>query len=133
MAMTNAERQQRWRERRATEQSAALAPVPDAPPRDPDELLLPAVEVTIGALKLGEPFQAAAQLARSLARTIDEAADPAAALRVLGPQLLKALESIGGSPAARAKMPAPPRPPSKVAQLRAAHWNSPAKRARRGA
>jgi hypothetical protein len=132
---SSAERMRRLRERRAEEHASALSPVPDAPPRDPDELLLPAVEVTIGALKLPESSGATAQLARVLASAIDAAADQATALRVLGPQLLKVIEALGGSPAARARMPARPAQrsaPSKLAQIRAAHMNSPAKK-RRGA
>lgn len=132
---TSTERMRRLRERRAVDQAAALAPVPDALPRDPDELLLPAVDVTIAALGLGEPYQAIAQLARVLAAAIDEARDQSAALRVLGPSLFKTLEALGGSPASRARMPArPQRPaPSRLAQLRAEHAASPAKRKRAGA
>lgn len=130
---TSTERMRRLRERTAAEQVAALSPVPGGSPRDPDELLLPSVEASIAALKLAEPFQGIAQLARLLAQRIDEAADRAVALRILGPQLHKVLESLGGSPASRARMPSgkPQRSaPSKVAQIRAAHWDSPAKRKR---
>ena len=133
---TSTERMRRLRERRAVDQAAALAPVQDAPPRDPGELLLPAAEATISALQLGEPYQAACAVLRTLARAIDEASDQATAFRVLGPQLLRALEAIGGTPASRAKMPAkaPQRSaPSKIAQIRAAHAQSPAKRKRAGA
>jgi hypothetical protein len=133
---SSAERMRRLRERRAADHAASLASVPDAPPRDPDELLLPAVEVTIEALKLPESSGAMAQLARVLAGTIDDARDQAAALRLLAPQLMKALEALGGSPAARARMPARPAQrsaPSKLAQIRSAHANSPAVKKRRGA
>lgn len=130
---TSAERMRRLRER----QRAALEPVPDAAERDPEELLAPAVETTLGALALGGRDAGIAQVARRLARAIDDAKDPAAALRVLGPQLHKALEALGATPASRARMPAAktPRqgPPSALAQLRAAHANSPAVRKRRGA
>jgi hypothetical protein len=129
---TSTDRVRRFRER----QAAKLAAVPDAAPRDEDELLLPAAEVTIAALGLGERDQAAAQVVRTLARTIDAAADPAAALRVFGPQLLKVLESLGGTPMARSRLPVkrPERPdrPNAIAQLRQAHMNSPAKRKRLG-
>jgi hypothetical protein len=130
--MTSTERSRRHRERRAEERAVALLPVPDATPRDPDELLLPSVEITLEALKVGEPFQGIAQLARLLAQQIDGARDQGAALRILGPQLLKALEAIGGTPASRARLPKPPQrsAPSKIAQLRAAHMASPAKRKR---
>lgn len=129
---TSTERMRALRERRA----AALAPVPGAAPRDPGELLLPAVEQSIEALRLGEPYQAAAQLARMLASAIDEASDQAVALRVLGPQLAKVLDSIGGTPASRVRLPqkAAQRPaPSRVAMIRNEHMNSPAKRKRAGA
>ena len=119
---TSTERMRRLRERRAAEHAAELAPVPDASPRDPDDCLLPAVEASIGALELGERDQAAAQLARRLAAVIDEAASPFAALRWLGPELLKCLESLGATPAARAKLPKPeaPRQPSQLDRLRSA-------------
>ena len=126
----------RLRERRAADQGAALSPVPGGSPRDADECLLPAVEATIAALGLGEPYQGIAQLARVLASAIDEAGDEAAALRVLGPQLRQALEQLGGTPSARARMPArpPQRPgPSRLSAIRNAHMNSPAKRKRMGA
>lgn len=126
----------RLRERRADEQAVALLPVPGAPPRDLDELLLPAVDVTLEALELGERFAGIAQLARVLASAIDEARDQATALRVLGPQLRQVLEALGGTPAARARMPAgkPQRSaPGKLSQIRNDHLNSPAKRKRRGA
>jgi hypothetical protein len=132
---TSTERMRRLRERRAAERDTALAPVPDAPPRDPDELLLPAAEATIAALGLGERDAAAAQVVRLLAAAIDDARDQFAALRYLGPELRKALEAIGGTPAARAKLPQKPpqrSAPSRLAQLRADHQNSPAKRKRAG-
>ena len=127
----------RLRERRAGERQAALMPVPGAPPRDPDECLLTACEQTIEALHLDDPpYQAMAAMLRVLARTIDEASDQAVAMRVLGPELRRLIEAVGGTPASRAKMPGKPQPraaPSKLAQLRAEHHNSPAKRKRRGA
>lgn len=134
---TSSDRMRRLRERRAAEQAAALSPVPDAAPRDPDELLEPAVEAAVGALRLGERDLGAVQLARVLARAIDEAADRATALRVLGPQLAKAIEALGGTPASRARQgrgePRRPERPNAIAQLRAAHLASPAKRKRLGA
>ena len=125
----------RLRERRAGERQAALMPVPGAPPRDPDECLLTACEQTIEALHLDDPpYQAFGAMLRVLARAIDEAADQAAAFRLLGPELRRLLEAAGGTPASRARMPQKPpqrSAPSKLAQLRAEHHNSPAKRARR--
>lgn len=112
-------------------------PVPGAPPRDPDDCLLPACEMTIAALHLDEPpYQAVGAMLRVLARAIDEASDQAVAMRVLGPELRRLLEAVGGTPAARAKMPVkrPERPgPSRLSQLRNEHVNSVAKRKRRGA
>ena len=136
MGTPRAERMRQMRERRAADHAAALAPVPDAVPRAPDELLLPAVEQSIEALQLGERDQAVAQLARVLAQPIDESANQSVALRVLGPQLQKALEAIGGTPASRARLPkktAHRSTPNRIAQLRAAHANSPAVRKRHGA
>jgi hypothetical protein len=119
---TSAERMRRLRER----QKAALEPVPDAVPRDPDELLVPAVEQTIAALKLGERDGAVGALALRYAASIDAAADPAAALRYLGPLLHKALESLGASPASRKGAAVRPErsAPSRLAQLRAAHMET---------
>jgi hypothetical protein len=117
-------------------QAARLEAVPGASPRGDDGALLPAVEKTIEALQLGEGDAALAQVARCLAMVIDNAQDTAAALKVFGPQLRRVLESLGGTPASRARLPqkAPERqgPPSKLAQLRAAHAAHPAKRKRAG-
>jgi hypothetical protein len=87
----------RMRER----QAAAIEPYRSPAPRDVDELLAPAIGETITALELGGKDVAAAQLARRYAAAIDQARSPAAALRALGPLLLKALESLGATPAAR--------------------------------
>jgi hypothetical protein len=128
---TSAERMRRLRERRA----ASIGSAPGAPLRDADELLVPAVEETLAALKLGERDAAAAQLARTYARVIDQAADQAQALRWVGPLLLKSLEALGATPLSRAG--AKPKPaervaPSGVALLRAAHMAKVAKRQRSG-
>jgi hypothetical protein len=125
---TSTERMRRLRQRRA----AAIEPAA-AVLRDADELLAPAVEETIEALKLGERDTAAVQLARQYAAMIDQASEPVAALRVMGPQLLKALEALGATPAARARVKPSARErtaPNRIAQLRAAHAQSPAKRKR---
>ena len=74
---------------------------PGAGLRDAADLLAPAVEVTLTALKLGERDAAAAQLARTLATAIDEAQNPAAAVIKLGPLLLKVLVVLHATPAAR--------------------------------
>lgn len=77
--------------------------------RDATELLYPAVCETIAVLKLDPDGAdaAAAKLAQQYARTIDQAnpgKDYAYAVRWLGPELLKVLESLGATPAARAAM-----------------------------
>jgi hypothetical protein len=70
---TSTERMRRLRERRA----AGLLPIDGEPPRPPDELLVPAVEVTVASLQLGPEDAGAVQLARVYARVIDQARDPA--------------------------------------------------------
>jgi hypothetical protein len=67
--------------RRLRERRAAALPIDGEPPRLRDELLLPAVEETLAALKLGESDRSATQLARRYAKVIDEARDPAWSLR----------------------------------------------------
>ena len=117
---TSAERMRRLRERRA----AGLLPVDGQAPRPPDELLAPAVGETLAALELTEADAAAAQLARQLARVMDEARDQAWAARWLGPNLAAALDQLGATPAARARMaksrPQQPAGPSRLQALRAA-------------
>ena len=133
MPMTNAERQRRWRERRAAETESSG-------PRDPseDELLAPAVLKTVAALEADGALlpqdAGVAQEAYVLALAIDNAERPASALRWLGPELLKCLEAMGGTPAARARMRprgerAPQRAPSKLEELRAARANGTGRRA----
>jgi hypothetical protein len=126
---TSTERMRRLRERRAS----ALIPVDGPSPLPEDEQLAPAVAETIGALELGARDAAAAQLARGYARAIDQAKDPAYALRHLGPLLLRALGELHATPAARPAVKPERSRPNRVAQLRAAHANSPAKRKRMGA
>ena len=92
--------------------------------RDADELLAPDVRATIAALKLDGQDAAAAQLALALANAIDAADKPAAALRWLGPELLKCLEALGATPAARARLPKREQPRagvSKLDQMRTVH------------
>lgn len=119
---TSTDRVRALRARRAAE----LEPGPGAHPRDAGELLGPAVEVSLAALKLGERFAAAAQLARLYAAAVDDASSPAAALRVFGPLLAKVLAELGATPAARKAAPGEPERtrPNKVAALRAAHQAS---------
>jgi hypothetical protein len=110
----------RLRQRRA----AGLAPADGREPRDPDELIAPAIEETIGALKLGPADAGAAQLARRYAEAMDEAADPAWAARWIGPLLLSALTELRATPAARARAARGGKPgapqESRLAQLRGA-------------
>ena len=117
---TSAERMRALRARRAAE----LEPADGPRLRDADELLGPVLEVSLAALKLGPRDAAAARLALRYATMIDEAKDPAAALRVFGPLLAKALEALGATPSGR-KVTGRQQPerqaPGKVAQLRAAH------------
>lgn len=94
---TSAERMRRLRERRA----AGLAPAADRVTGDPDDLLVPAVEVTVAALALGGADAGAAQLARIYASALDSAADQALAIRRFGPLLLDALRELGATPAAQ--------------------------------
>ncbi len=121
MGTTSTERMRRMRERRARSIEAGER----LPVRDADELLVPAVHETIEALQLGPEYEAAAAVALRYAQAIDEAKDPAWALRWLGPELLRSLEELGGTPRARAKMkpavkPGPERP-NRLAELRAVH------------
>jgi len=109
--MSSTERVRRHRARKA----AGLIPVDGEPPLPPEERLLPAVEETLKALQLGDSDQAAAALARQFARVIDRSKDQRYALRWLGPELHKVLESLQATPASR---PAPkPAPPAGMSQL----------------
>jgi hypothetical protein len=128
---TGAERMRRLRERRAV----ALLPIDGQAPLPVAERLAPAVQETLAALKLTERDEAAARLALRYAQTIDEARDPAYAMRHLGPLLLKSLEALGATPMARrgVREPARPQRPNRIAQLRAAHAEHPAVRKRPGA
>jgi hypothetical protein len=127
---TSTERMRRLRER----QRAGLEPAEVPPLRDADELLAPAVEETLAALKLGDRDAGAAQMARLYAAAIDEARDPVMALRVFGPLLVKVLESLRATPASRARAgerpKPPPGPPSALSKLRAAHAETVARRMR---
>ena len=107
----------RLRERRA----AALIPVDGPSPLPEADQLAPAVAETIDALKLGERDAAAAQLALRYAAAIDQAADPAYALRHLGPLLLRALGELQATPAARPAARPGRAAPNRIAQLRAEH------------
>lgn len=101
--------------------------------RDADQLLYPAVCAAVASLGLdlgpdglGGKDSAAVKLAKQYARTIDEQPPGkayAAAIRWLGPELHKTLESLGATPAARAAIKKPVKAdarPSGLAALRAA-------------
>jgi hypothetical protein len=68
--------------------------------RDAGDLLVPAVTATIAALKLTPADAGAVKLAQRYAIAIDADGD----LEKLGPKLLAALESLGATPAARARL-----------------------------
>lgn len=97
LVSTSAERMARMRARRLSEQSA-LRPVPL--PRE--ERLLPAVEATLAALKLGPEDAAIAAVARVVAATMDGIADQVWALRRLGPLLRRVLAQLHATPMSRA-------------------------------
>lgn len=82
--------------------------MPPAYLRDTDQLLYPAVCETVAVLDTDPngADAAAVKLAKQYARAIDEASDAKQAnvLRWLGPELLKVLESLGATPAARAAL-----------------------------
>ena len=61
-----------------------------------------AVRVTIDALQLGDEDAAAAKAALMLAENIDAMTDKVYAMRWLVPELLKYLDALGATPAARA-------------------------------
>jgi hypothetical protein len=112
--LSGAERTRRWRER----QHLGVAPPDDGPVlRDADDLLAPALETSLDALELTGADSGVAQLARGYARAMDEARDPAWAARWLGPELLKALESLGATPMARSRVGRQPEPPRGTPQL----------------
>ena len=69
--------------------------------RDSAELLAPAVAETIAALSLKAEDAAAVKLAERYAAAIDADSD---ALDRLGPKLHAVLESLGATPAGRAKL-----------------------------
>ncbi len=72
--------------------------------RDPSEYLLPAVTETISALSLEAEDAAMVKLALHYARTIDQSPKREYTTRWVGPELMKCLESLGASPAARARL-----------------------------
>jgi hypothetical protein len=120
---TSAERMRALRARRV----AALIPVDGPSPLPEADQLAPAVEETIEALKLTGRDAAAAQLARRYAAAIDQAENPASALRWIGPLLLKVLGELQATPATRAARKPERAGPNRVAQLRGQHMAAKAK------
>lgn len=97
---------------------AAIEPDPDAPVRDADELLSPAIAETLAALDLKPEDAAAAKLAERYAAIIDAARDPAWACRWLAPLLLDCLTQLGATPMSRPKQKKAPAGPSRLDELR---------------
>lgn len=69
-----------------------------------DDLLVPAVAATVEALCTAPEDAAAVRLVQRYAAAIDGAVDRAEAMEKLGPKLLAGLESLGATPAARARL-----------------------------
>jgi hypothetical protein len=91
--------------------------------QDTDRTLAAAVALTLDALKLAPEDAAAKRLAQKYAAAIDAAEQSQDALDKLGPKLLATLESLGATPAARARLKegsAQGGKPNRLAQLRAA-------------
>lgn len=95
--------------------------------QDTSQTLLGAVEKTIASLgDVTDADAGAIQLARYYARQIDETDEPKIRswlLWHLGPELLRALESLGATPASRSKLKGGKpgdAPVSQLAKLRAA-------------
>jgi hypothetical protein len=97
---------------------AALEADPDAPLRDADELLSPAVAETLAALDLKPEDAAAAKLAERYAAIIDAARDPAWAMRWLAPLLADALTALQATPMSRKAVKPSPPGPSRLDELR---------------
>lgn len=94
--------------------------------RPADDLLVPAIRATIGALDLPETDTGLARLAERYGAAIDSATPESQArtLLDLGPKLLSALESMGATPASRARIekkaePTSPSGPSELDVMRA--------------
>jgi hypothetical protein len=99
MALTDAQRQQRLRERRSRSIEEGEHVL-----RAADDLLTPSVQASLEALQLGPEHAAAAQLALRYAKCIDRAENVANAARWLGPLLADVLAELGATPMARARL-----------------------------
>ena len=113
MAMSDAERQRRLRERRAK-----LIQPAEHPLRAVEDMLEPALQETLQSLELGPEHAAAVQLALRYARCIDRAEDVAWACRWLAPLYLDALTALGATPMSRPKQQKAPAGTSRLDELR---------------
>ena len=114
VAMTAAERKRLQRQR----ERAGLEADPAAHLRDADELVSPALEVSLEALDLKPEDAAAVALARAYARVLDTARDPAWSARWIGPLYLASLESLRATPMSRKAAKPSPQGPSRLDELR---------------
>ena len=110
-----------------------LHSVPDEPEPAAEVSLAAAVDSTIAALAPPEADAAVTALARKMAAVIDGMEGERLALMIgqTAPQLLKVLQELEQRAARRRASQRPGRP-SRVAQIRSAHAQSPAKRKRAG-
>lgn len=110
-----------------------LAAVPDEPESPAEVKLAAAVDSTIAAIAPPEADAAVVALARKMAATIDGMEGERLALMIgqTAPQLLKVLQELDARAAKRRAAERSARP-SRVAQIRAAHAASPAKKKRAG-
>lgn len=117
MALTDAERQRRLRERRARSLEEGEPVL-----RAAEDLVLPALQESLSALGLGPEHAAAVRLAERYAKVLDRAQDVAWACRWIGPLYLDALDAIGATPMAKARLAKgqkqAPHVPSRLDELR---------------
>jgi hypothetical protein len=110
-----------------------LHAVPDEPESPAEVKLAAAVDVSIAALAPPEADAAVVALARKMATVIDDMDDERLSLMIgqTAPQLLKVLQELELRAAKRRAGQRPARP-NRVANIRAAHAQSPAKKKRAG-
>lgn len=72
--------------------------------RDVSDMLWPAVAETLASLELDPEYSGAKKLAQRYAQVIDQHDDQAWAVRWIGPELLKALDALGATPDAKARI-----------------------------
>lgn len=107
--------------------------MPDDPPDDDPAMIAAAVDVTIAAIAPPEADAAVVALARKMASAIDGMHGGQLGLMIgqTAPQLLKVLQELEARSVKRRAAERSSRP-SRVAQIRAAHAQSPAKKKRAG-